>query len=162
MKGVMRFGKKGTLNPRFNDPFEILSRVGNVAYKFDLPPSLSVVHHMFHISMPRKYVLDNSHVLSLDSVVLDPDLSFEEESITILDRQIRKLRTKEIASVKVQWKHHSVGEATWEKKSDIGARYPHLFEASAYGLTLINIRGLDVRIEFPTASLDLGVILGIL
>ncbi|KAK4708356.1 hypothetical protein R3W88_029281 [Solanum pinnatisectum] len=130
MKGVMRFRKKGTLSPRFNNPFEILSRVGKVAYKFVLPPSLSVVHHMFHISMLGKYVPDNSHVLLLDSIVLNPDLSFEEESITILDRQIRKLRTKEIASVKVQWKHHSVGEATCEKKSDICARYPYLFEAS--------------------------------
>lgn len=58
---------------------------------------------------------DNSHVLSLDSVVLDPNLSFEEKSITIFDRQVRKLRKKEIALVKLQWKHHSIGEATWEK-----------------------------------------------
>ncbi|XP_069151917.1 uncharacterized protein [Solanum lycopersicum] len=102
MKGVMRFGKKGKLSPRFIGPFEILSRVGEVAYKLALPPSLSAVHPVFHVSMLRKYIPDESHVLSLDSVELGQDFTFEEEPIAILDRQIRKLRTKEIASVKVQ------------------------------------------------------------
>ena len=128
IKSVMRFGKKGRLSPRFIGPFEILSRVGEVAYKLALPPSLSTVHPVFHVSMLRKYIPDESHVLSLDSVELGPDLAFEEEPIAILDRQIQKLRTKEIASVKVQWKHQSVGEATWETESDMRARYPQLFE----------------------------------
>ena len=126
MKGVMRFGKKGKLSPRFIGPFEILSRVGEVAYKLALPPSLSAVHPVFHVSMLRKYIPDESHVISLDSVELGQDLTFEEEPIAILDRKIRKLRTKEIASVKVQWKHLSVGEATWETESDKRARYPQL------------------------------------
>ena len=130
MKGVMRFGKKGKLSPRFIGPFEILSRVGEVAYKLALPPSLSAVHPVFHVSMLRKYIPDESHVISLDSVELGPDLTFEEEPIAILDRQVRKLRTKEIASVKVQWKHRSVREATWETESDMHAKYPQLFEAS--------------------------------
>ena len=80
--------------------------------------------------MLRKYIPDESHVLSLDSVELSPDLTFEEEPIAILDRKIRKLRTKEIASVKVKWKHQLVGEATWETESDMRARYPQIFEAS--------------------------------
>ena len=71
-----------------------------MAYKLALPPSLSAVHPVFHVSMLRKYIPDESHVLSLDSVQLGLDLTFEEEPIAILDRQIRKLRTKEIASVK--------------------------------------------------------------
>ena len=102
MKGVMRFGKKGKLSPRFIGPFDILSRVGDVAYKFSLPPNLSVVHPVFHVSMLRNYIPHESHVLSLDSVELSPDLTFEEEPIAILDRQVRKLRTKEIALVNVQ------------------------------------------------------------
>ncbi|XP_015054858.1 uncharacterized protein LOC107001245 [Solanum pennellii] len=126
----MRFGKKGKLSTRFIGPFEILSRVGEVAYKLALPPSLSAVHPVFHISMLRNYIPDESHVLSLDSVELGPDLIFEEEPIAILDRQIRKLRTKEIDSVKVQWMHRSVGEAAWEIESDTRARYPQLFETS--------------------------------
>ena len=94
-----------------------------------LPPGLSAVHPIFHVSMLRKYIPDESHVLSLDSVELGPDLTFEEERIAILERQVRKCRTKEIASVKVQWKHRSVGEATWETESNMRSRYPQLFEA---------------------------------
>ncbi|XP_069151952.1 uncharacterized protein [Solanum lycopersicum] len=130
VKGVMRFGKKGKLSPRFIGPFEILSRVVEVAYKFVLPPSLSAVHPIFHISMLRKYIPDESHVISLDSVELGPDLTFEEEPIAIFDKQVRKLRTKEVASVKVHWTHRTVGEATWETESYMRARYPQLFEAS--------------------------------
>ncbi|XP_069145596.1 uncharacterized protein [Solanum lycopersicum] len=92
--------------------------------------SLSAVHPVFHALMLRKYIPDESHVISLDSVELGPDLTYEEEPIAILDRQIRKFRTKELVSVKVQWKHRSVREATWETESDMRARYPQLFEAS--------------------------------
>ena len=82
-----------------------------------LPPNLSAVHPTFHVSMLQKYIPDKSHVLSLDSVELGPYFTFDEDPIAILDRQVRKLRTKEIASVKVQWKHRSVGETTWETES---------------------------------------------
>ena len=101
-----------------------------MAYKLALPPSLSAVHPVFHVSMLQKYIPNESHVISLDSVELGPDLTYEEEPISILDRQIRKLRTKELVSVKVQWKHRSVGEATWETESDMRSRYPQPFEAS--------------------------------
>ncbi|WMV09987.1 hypothetical protein MTR67_003372 [Solanum verrucosum] len=79
---------------------------------------------------PTKYVSDESHGLSLDSVESGPDLSFEEEPIAIFDRQVRKLRTKDITSMKVKLMHHSVGEATWETESDKRSRYPQLFETS--------------------------------
>ena len=95
-----------------------------------LPPNLSAVHPVFHVSMLRKYILDESHVISLDSVELGPDLTYEEDPIAILDWKIRKLRTKELVSVKLQLKHRSVREATWETESDMRARYPQLFEAS--------------------------------
>ncbi|KAK4737043.1 hypothetical protein R3W88_000740 [Solanum pinnatisectum] len=130
MKGVMKFVKKSKLCPRFIVPFVILSRVGELAYKLALLPSLSIVHLVFHVSMLQKYVSDESDVLSLDSVELGPDLSFEEDPIDILDRQVQKLRSNEIASVKVQWKHHSLSEVTWEIESDIRAKYPQLIEAS--------------------------------
>ena len=112
VKGVIRFGKKGKFSPRFIGPFEILGRVGEVAYKLALPPSLSAVHPVFHVSMLQKYIPNESHVISLDSMELGPDLTYEEDTIAMLDRQPQKLRTKEIASVKVQRKHRSVGEAT--------------------------------------------------
>ncbi|XP_049405158.1 uncharacterized protein LOC125868571 [Solanum stenotomum] len=107
MKGVIRLRRKGKLSSRFNDNVEILSSVAEVAYNLALPLSLSVVHLMFHVSMLRKYLSDESHVLSPDSVELGLDLSFEEDHILMLDGQVRKLRTKEIALVKVQWKHRS-------------------------------------------------------
>ena len=88
MKGVMRFRKKGKLSPRFIGPFEILSRVGEVANKLALQPSFSAVHPVIHVSMLQKYIPDESHVLSLDSLELGPYLTFEEEPIAIFDRQV--------------------------------------------------------------------------
>ena len=126
----MRFGKKGKLSPRYIGPFEIVERIGEVAYQLALPPGLSGVHPVFHISMLRKYHQGGDHVIQWDSVLLDQNLTFEEEPITILDRQIRKLRSKEIASVKVQRKHRQVEEATWETESDMRSKYPHLFDHS--------------------------------
>ena len=94
MKGVLRFENKGKLSSSFIGPFETLIRVGEVSYKLAFPPSLSEVHPVFHVSMLRKYIPDESHVISLYSVELGPDLTYEEEPIAILDRQVRKLRTK--------------------------------------------------------------------
>ncbi|XP_069145928.1 uncharacterized protein [Solanum lycopersicum] len=114
MKGVMRFVKNGKLSPRYIGPFEIVERIGEVACQLALPPGLSGVHPVFHISMLKKYHQGGDPVIQWDSVLLDQNFTFEEELISILDMQIRKLRSKEIASVKVQWKHRPVEEATWE------------------------------------------------
>ncbi|XP_059292458.1 uncharacterized protein LOC132045905 [Lycium ferocissimum] len=129
LKGVMRFGKKGKLNPRYISPFDMIQRVGDVAYELALPSGLSSVHLVFHVSMLKKYVSDGSHVIRWDLVMLDHNLSYEEEPIAILDCHIRKMRSKEIASVEVQWRGRSVEEATWETELDMRVRYPHLFEA---------------------------------
>ncbi|XP_049371090.1 uncharacterized protein LOC125836041 [Solanum verrucosum] len=138
MKGVMRFGRKGRLSPRYIGPFEIVERIGEMAYQLALPPGLSGVHPVFHSSMLKKYHQGGAHVIQWDSVLLDQNLTFEEEPVTILDRQIQKLRSKEIASIKVQWKHRPVDEATWETESDMSSRYPQLFEHSGvfYSFTI--------------------------
>ncbi|CAM8936916.1 unnamed protein product [Rhodiola kirilowii] len=128
MKGVMRFGKKGKLSPRFIGPFEIMERVGNVAYKLALPPTLSSVHPVFHVSMLRKYISDPSHVLEYEGVQMDDTLTYDEQPEAILDRQVKRLRNKEVFSVKVLWKNHTETEATWESEKDMKARYPHRFE----------------------------------
>ncbi|KAK4708550.1 hypothetical protein R3W88_029475 [Solanum pinnatisectum] len=112
MKRVMRFGKKGKLSSRYIDPFEILECVGSVAYRLALPPNLSSVHPVFHVSMLKRYHGDRYYIIKWDSIVLDKDLQYEEEPIAILDRDVHKLRTKEIKSVKVQWNHRPVEEAT--------------------------------------------------
>ncbi|XP_070056627.1 uncharacterized protein [Nicotiana tomentosiformis] len=91
MKSVIRFEKKGKLSRRYNGPFEVLERVGEVAYILALPPSLSGVHPVFHVSTHQKYYDDLSHVLDFNSVQLKNDLTDEEESVAILDRKVRKL-----------------------------------------------------------------------
>ncbi|KAM6580404.1 hypothetical protein CsatA_004178 [Cannabis sativa] len=124
---VKRFGKKGKLSPRFIGPFEILEKVGQVAYRLALPPSLSAVHNVFHVSMLRKYVSDPMHVLSYEALELQPDLSYDEQPVQILDKKEKVLRTKTISLVKVLWRNSKVEEATWELESDMRTQYPELF-----------------------------------
>ena len=130
MKGVMRFGKRGKLSPRYIGPFEVLKRVGEVVYESALPPGLSGVHPVFHVSMLKRYHGDGNYIIRWDSVLLDENLTYEEEPAAILDREIRKLRSREIASIKVQWKNRPVEESTLEKDADMRERYPHLFTDS--------------------------------
>ncbi|XP_069151830.1 uncharacterized protein [Solanum lycopersicum] len=130
MKGVMRFGKKGKLIPRYIGPFEVLKRVGEVVYELALPPALSGVHPVFHMSMLKRYHGDGNYMIRWDSFLLDENLSYEEEPVSILDREVHKLRSREIASVKLQWQNRPVEESTWEKEADMQERYPHLFTDS--------------------------------
>ena len=91
-KGVLRFGKKGKLSPRFIGPFEILKRVGKVAYELALPPNLQHIHNVFHVSMLRRYHPDVSHIIEYETVEIQPDLSYEEKPVEILDRKEQTLR----------------------------------------------------------------------
>ncbi|GKV43664.1 hypothetical protein SLEP1_g50928 [Rubroshorea leprosula] len=111
-KGVYRFGLKGKLSPRYIGPFEILERVGEVAYRIALPPELSNVHNVFHVSVLRKYESDPSHVINFEPLELKEDLSYTEQPIQILDRKEKVLRNKTVSLVKVLWWHHSENEAT--------------------------------------------------
>ena len=83
-----------------------------MAYELALPPGLSGVHPVFHVSMLKRYHGDGNYIIRLDSVLLDGNFSYKEEPVAILDREIRKLRAREIASIKVQWKNQPVEEAT--------------------------------------------------
>ncbi|XP_062103606.1 uncharacterized protein LOC133814692 [Humulus lupulus] len=125
---VKRFGKRGKLSAKYAGPFEILDRVGNVAYRVALPPSLSRVHNVFHVSQLRKYVSDPSHVLSYETLGLQEDLSFNERPVKILDRKDKVLRNKTISFVKVLWRNSVVQEATWELEFDMLQQYSELFE----------------------------------
>lgn len=147
MNGVMRFGKKGKLSPRFIRPFEVLQRIGEVAYELALPPSVSSVHPVFHVSMLRKYIGDPSHVLDFSTVQLDGDLTYDVEPVAFLGCQVQKLRSKDIALMKVQWKGLPMEEATWETEREMRSKYPHLFEASgmfldSFGDKLLFKRGM--------------------
>ncbi|WMV10179.1 hypothetical protein MTR67_003564 [Solanum verrucosum] len=101
MKGVMRFGKKGKLSTRYIGPYRIAKRISNVAYELELPQELEAVHPVFHISMLKKCIGDPSFILPTESIRIKDNLSYEEVPVQILDRQVRKLRTKNVASVKV-------------------------------------------------------------
>ncbi|XP_075083643.1 uncharacterized protein LOC142167377 [Nicotiana tabacum] len=91
MKGVMRFGKKGKLSPRYVGPYKIIRRIGRVAYELDLPLELEAVHHVFHVFMLRKCIGDPSRITSIEDIHIAEDLYYAEVPVVILDRQVRKL-----------------------------------------------------------------------
>ncbi|GJX33407.1 putative nucleotidyltransferase, ribonuclease H, partial [Tanacetum coccineum] len=124
-RGVRRFGIKGKLSPRFIGPFEILDRVGEVSYRLALPPQLSHVHNVFHVSLLRGYKYHPLHVVSYPFDQIREDLSYTEEPESILDRQDRVMRNKTIPFVKILWRNHPEREATWETEESIRTSYPH-------------------------------------
>ena len=125
-KKILRFGRKGKLSPRFIGPYEILERVGLVAYRLALPLELAKLHDVFHVSMLRRYRSNPSHILHIQDIQVQEDFTFDEEPKAILDREIRQLRNKKVPLVKVFWQHHGMEEATWEPESTMRVKYPQL------------------------------------
>ena len=132
-RGVVRFGKRGKLSPRFIGPFEILERVGTVAYRLALPPSMSSVHEVFHVSMLRRYTSDPAHVVDWGEIEVDTDGTFEEGPVCIMDSRDQVLQCKTVRLVKVLWRHHGVEESTWEREDTMRATYPFLFRDESTG-----------------------------
>ena len=118
-KGVLRFRKRGKLSPRYISSYEVIERVGPVAYRLALPPELSQIHDVFHVSTLRRYRSDPSHIFQAQPLELKDNLSYEEEPIAIVARETKVLRTKITPLVKLLWKHHGSEEATWERGEDI-------------------------------------------
>ncbi|XP_057485864.1 uncharacterized protein LOC130772142 [Actinidia eriantha] len=147
-KGLMRFGRSGKLSPRFIGPFEVLDRVGAVAYRLALPPRLANVHNVFHISMLRKYEPDPSHVLDWGGLDINEEVTYEEPPIRILDSRDQVLRGKTIPLVKVLWLHHGVEEATWELESEVRAKYPDLFDQSDFAGFSLDLAGRSRELVF--------------
>ena len=108
MKSIMRFGRKWKLNPRFVGPFEVLERVRTLAYKVALPPSLSKIHNIFHVSTLRKYIYDPSHVMELEPIQISEDMTYEEVPIQIVDVMNKVLCHAVVKLVKIQWCNHSI------------------------------------------------------
>ena len=127
-KGVRRFGKRSKLSPRYVGPFEILDKVGNLAYRVALPPDWDQMHNVFHVSLLRNYVRDSSHVIQYEQLKPNSDLSYEEVPVEVLDRKEQVLRTKVVPLVKVLWRNHAVEEATWETEELMRQKYPELFD----------------------------------
>ncbi|GJX03864.1 putative reverse transcriptase domain-containing protein [Tanacetum coccineum] len=126
-KGVVRFGKKGKLAPRYVGPFEILERIGLVAYRLRLPEELSSVHDTFHVSNLKKCLADANLHVPLDEIKVDKTLRFVEEPIEIMDREIKSLKRSKISLVKVRWNSKRGPEFTWEREDYMKSKYSQLF-----------------------------------
>ncbi|XP_073034902.1 uncharacterized protein [Primulina eburnea] len=132
MKGVIRFNKVGKLNRRYVGPFEILEKVGTLAYRLALPPEMSRIHNVFHVSQLRRYISDPSHILEAGPLQvesnLNEELKYEEIPIRIVDFKGQVLRRRTIPYVRVQWSNHTEREATWELEEKMRAQYPYLID----------------------------------
>ena len=103
--------------------------MGQVPYDLELPAELASVHPFFHVSLLKKCLGDPTSILPVEGLGVDEDLSYEEVPVEILDRQVKRLRNKEIATAKVLWRNDLVKGATWEAEDDMRSRYPHLFSS---------------------------------
>ena len=126
-RGVVRFGKRGKLSPRFIGPFEVLERIGTIAYRLALPSSMLGVHEVFHVSMLLKCTPDPAHVVDWGQIEVDTDETFEEGPVYIVDSRDQVLRRKTVRLVRVLWQHCGVEESTWKREDTMRATYPFLF-----------------------------------
>jgi hypothetical protein len=131
IRGLRRFKVKGKLSPRYIGPFQILRRVGEVAYRLELPEQLLDVHDVFHISqLKRGLKPHDKEPLPMDRWDVKEDLTITERPIKILDRLTRVTRNRTFTMCKVQWSNHAEDEATWEREEELKAEYPDLFDPS--------------------------------
>ncbi|GJX06402.1 putative reverse transcriptase domain-containing protein [Tanacetum coccineum] len=126
-KGVIRFGKRGKLNPRYTGPFKILTKVGTVAYRLELSEQLSRVHSTFHVSNLKECLSDETLGISLDEIQIDDKLYFIEEPVEIMDREVKRPKQSRIPIVKVRWNSRRGHEFTGEREDQFRKKYPHLF-----------------------------------
>ncbi|XP_019261356.1 PREDICTED: uncharacterized protein LOC109239265 [Nicotiana attenuata] len=110
-------------------PYRVIHRIGRVAYRLELPPEMPLVHLVFHVStMLKKVVGDMALIVPVETIAVNEELMYEEIPVAIIDRQVQKLRNKEIASMKVPWPNQQVEEATWEAEEEGERKYSHLLE----------------------------------
>ncbi|GJU47340.1 hypothetical protein Tco_1204606 [Tanacetum coccineum] len=126
-KGVMRFRKKGKLAPRYVRPFEILERIGHVAYRLRLPEELIGVHDTFHVLNLKKCLGNANLHVPLNEIKIDKTLRFVEEPVEIIDREVKRLKHSRIPLVKVCWNSKRGPEFTWEPEDYMKSKYPQLF-----------------------------------
>nr|GEW84721.1 putative reverse transcriptase domain-containing protein [Tanacetum cinerariifolium] len=126
-KGVICFGKRGKLNPRYIGPFKIISKVETIAYRIEIPKQLSRVHNMFHVSNLKKYMSDEPLAIPLDEIHVDDKLHFIEEPVEIIDCEVKRLKQRCMLIGKVHWNSRRCLKFTWESEGQMQKKYPHLF-----------------------------------
>jgi hypothetical protein len=129
-KGVQRFGIKGKLAPRYVRPFEILEVCGPVAYRIHLPSQLAAIHDVFHISQLKKCIKVPTEIIESQAIEIEPDLSYIEQPIQILDTKERVTRRRKIKMYKILWNHHMKEEATWETEDYLQKNFPDFLKNS--------------------------------
>nr|GEU56135.1 putative reverse transcriptase domain-containing protein [Tanacetum cinerariifolium] len=130
-KGVVHFGKRGKLNPRYVGPFKVLDKVGTVAYKLELLQELIRVHNTFHVSNLKNCHADEPIAVPLDELYFDDKLHFVEGPVEIIDWEVKRLKRSHIPLVKVRWNSRRGPEFTWEREDQFRKKYPHLFTKTA-------------------------------
>ncbi|GKA39129.1 hypothetical protein Tco_0731680 [Tanacetum coccineum] len=130
-EGSYQSTAKEKVNPRYVGPFKVLEKVGEVAYKLELPEELSRVHNTFHVSNLKKCYADEPLAVPLDGLHFDDKLQFVEEPVEIMDREVKRLKRSRIPLVKVRWNSRRGPEFTWEREDQFRKKYPHLFTKTA-------------------------------
>ena len=146
MTGVGRSIWAKKLSPRYMGPFDVIEKVGEVSYRIALPPQLSRLHDVFHVSQLKKYHPDPSHVIEPEEVELEDNLTYQVEPERILDVKDKQLRNKTIRLVKVFWRGMTPGDATWEAEERMREKYPQLFLCTFYLISLLFSFGKDVMV----------------
>jgi hypothetical protein len=127
MNGVSRFGVKEKLAPRYIGPFPILERCGPVAYRLQLPETLSIVHNVFHVSQLKKCLRVLDRTVEVTDVAFEPDLTYSEHPIRVLDQKDTVTRRRTLKFYKIQWNQHTEDEATWETQDFLEKNLPGFF-----------------------------------
>jgi hypothetical protein len=127
MRGLRRFKVQGKLTPRFIGPFKILEKRDEVAYQLELPPQLTDVHDVFHVSQLKKCLRVPEEQIPMEDLDVKEDLSYQEHPVKILETPERVTQNKRIKMFKVQWSHHTEEEVTWEREEELKAEFPSFF-----------------------------------
>jgi hypothetical protein len=127
MRDLRCFKVRGKLAPRFIGPFKIMEKRGEVVYQLELPPQLSDMHNVFHVSQLKKCLHVHEEQIPIEDLNASEDLSYQEYPVKILETCVRVTWNKKIKMCKVQWSHHTEEEATWEREEELKAEFPSFF-----------------------------------